>query len=224
MLNEKTINKIIWIITGITSLYILYVSYKGNIIFPSISKPFSIMLLSIDLFLSLMFAGAIISVMYEISTFLVLLVYTISTELLNIFSNFYNKKDTTTNFNNNTNQEYAQKEQKLHQEFEYAKEKMRQEFQEEIDEMERQYQEAFERQQQEYERENQRENNKTYAEILGVAENASKAEIKAAYRRKMQSFHPDKNPNITPEVAQMLKEQAQKINQAYEFLMQTARD
>ena len=40
----------------------------------------------------------------------------------------------------------------------------------------------------------------------------------------MRSFHPDKNPNITPEVAQMLKEQAQKINQAYEFLMQNAKD
>ncbi|MBR7003110.1 MAG: DnaJ domain-containing protein [Neisseriaceae bacterium] len=121
-------------------------------------------------------------------------------------------KDFVKNMTNNNS--YAQQEQ----------EKMRKEFQEKIDEMEQQYQEAFEKQQQEYERENQKQNNKTYAEILGVAENASKAEIKAAYRRKMQSFHPDKNPNITPEVAQMLKEQAQKINEAYEFLMQNAKD
>ena len=49
-----------------------------------------------------------------------------------------------------------------------------------------------------------------YYEILGVPENASPAEIKAAFRKLAKLFHPDKNPNG--------QEQFRKIRKAYEIL------
>jgi DnaJ-class molecular chaperone len=49
--------------------------------------------------------------------------------------------------------------------------------------------------------------------ILGVGENATKDEIKKAYRSLQMKHHPDKNPN-NPEAFKM----TQKINEAYETL------
>ncbi len=54
---------------------------------------------------------------------------------------------------------------------------------------------------------------KDYYQILGVSKQASEKEIKRAYRKLAQQYHPDKNPgNKTAE------EKFKTINEAYEVL------
>lgn len=50
--------------------------------------------------------------------------------------------------------------------------------------------------------------------ILGIGENATKDEIKKAYRTLQMKYHPDKNPHGSQEAISM----TQKINEAYETL------
>lgn len=56
--------------------------------------------------------------------------------------------------------------------------------------------------------------NKNLYEILGVAKNATKEEIKKAYKKLAMQFHPDKNPN-NKEAEEKFKE----ISQAAEILL-----
>jgi molecular chaperone DnaJ len=59
--------------------------------------------------------------------------------------------------------------------------------------------------------------NKNYHEILGVRENASKEEIRNAYRELVKKYHPDKyrdNP-----LADLAEEKLKEINEAYDYLM-----
>ncbi len=53
-----------------------------------------------------------------------------------------------------------------------------------------------------------------YYDILGVGRDASKEEIKKAYRKKAKKYHPDKNPDNTEEAREKFK----KISEAYEVL------
>ncbi len=50
-------------------------------------------------------------------------------------------------------------------------------------------------------------------EVLGVARDASQADVKKAYRRMAMQYHPDRNPD-DPDAAEKFKEAAR----AYEVL------
>ncbi len=55
-------------------------------------------------------------------------------------------------------------------------------------------------------------------EILGVSRNASEEEIKSAYRRQAQRYHPDRVSHLGEEFQQLAKEKFQEIQKAYEIL------
>ena len=57
---------------------------------------------------------------------------------------------------------------------------------------------------------------KNYYEILGVEKNASKEDIKRAYRKLAKKYHPDKNPGD-----KQAEEKFKEINEANEVLSDT---
>ena len=55
--------------------------------------------------------------------------------------------------------------------------------------------------------------------VLGVSRDARKEDIRAAYRREMANYHPDKVAHLGTELQELAKRKAQAINRAYEELM-----
>ena len=53
-------------------------------------------------------------------------------------------------------------------------------------------------------------------EVLGVREDAGFKEIRAAYRKLMQEYHPDRVANLGKELRDLAERKAKKINEAYE--------
>jgi DnaJ-class molecular chaperone len=53
-----------------------------------------------------------------------------------------------------------------------------------------------------------------------VGDDASEAEISAAYRRLAQMYHPDKVAGLAPEFQALADERMKEINAAYEVLKQ----
>jgi uncharacterized membrane protein YkvA (DUF1232 family) len=54
--------------------------------------------------------------------------------------------------------------------------------------------------------------------ILGVSRNASQQEIKSAFRKQAQRYHPDRVSHLGEEFQQLAKEKFQEIQEAYESL------
>ena len=55
-------------------------------------------------------------------------------------------------------------------------------------------------------------------EILDVSRNATPEEIKSAYRKKAQRYHPDRVAHLGDEFQQLAKQKFQEIQKAYEIL------
>jgi len=56
-------------------------------------------------------------------------------------------------------------------------------------------------------------------QILGVSRNASQQEIKSAFRKQAQRYHPDRVSHLGEELQQLAKEKFQEIQKAYEMLL-----
>jgi len=56
-------------------------------------------------------------------------------------------------------------------------------------------------------------------EILGVSRNATKEEIRSAYRRQARRYHPDRVTHLGDEFQRLAKEKFQEIQKAYEILL-----
>ncbi len=54
--------------------------------------------------------------------------------------------------------------------------------------------------------------------ILGIRPHANQKEIKAAYRKAVQTFHPDKVSHLGPEFQELAKKKFIKIQEAYNML------
>jgi DnaJ-domain-containing protein 1 len=55
--------------------------------------------------------------------------------------------------------------------------------------------------------------------VLGIARDASKEEIRAAYYHQMASHHPDKVAHLAEDLQELAKRKTQAINRAYEKLV-----
>jgi hypothetical protein len=55
-----------------------------------------------------------------------------------------------------------------------------------------------------------------WATVLGVPATASKAEISAAYKRRISEYHPDKVMQMGPEIRALAEQRSKEINLAYE--------
>ena len=58
----------------------------------------------------------------------------------------------------------------------------------------------------------------TYYDILGVPRNATAEEIKKAYRKLAQDYHPDKLAGVPPAVKKLAEEKFKDVQEAYEIL------
>ena len=52
-------------------------------------------------------------------------------------------------------------------------------------------------------------------EVLGVSASASSDDIRAAYKKQLSQYHPDKVASLGPELRQLANQKSQEITQAY---------
>ena len=55
-------------------------------------------------------------------------------------------------------------------------------------------------------------------EVLGVERDATQAEIKRAYQKLVQQYHPDKVANLADELQQLAEQRTKELNAAYRAL------
>lgn len=58
-----------------------------------------------------------------------------------------------------------------------------------------------------------------WADILGTHQNASRDEIRKAYRQRMSEYHPDKVAQLGKELREVAERKSKEINAAYDFIM-----
>lgn len=56
---------------------------------------------------------------------------------------------------------------------------------------------------------------RTPSDVLGVPRTASQDEIRAAYRRLIMQYHPDRVSGMGPEIIAMAEKRTREINEAY---------
>ena len=61
-------------------------------------------------------------------------------------------------------------------------------------------------------------------EVLNIPQNATKEEIKKAYRKLAHQYHPDKTAQLGPEIQEVAHRKMQEINAAYELLTEEKND
>jgi DnaJ-domain-containing protein 1 len=52
-------------------------------------------------------------------------------------------------------------------------------------------------------------------EVLGVAPNASREEVRAAYQKLVQQYHPDRVADMGPELRELAEQHTKELNAAY---------
>ncbi|MBI4201918.1 MAG: J domain-containing protein [Chloroflexi bacterium] len=60
-------------------------------------------------------------------------------------------------------------------------------------------------------------------DVLEVAPEATVEDVRSAYRRKVQQYHPDKVADLGPELRQVAERQMKEINAAYDALKRLGR-
>lgn len=58
-----------------------------------------------------------------------------------------------------------------------------------------------------------------WATVLGVPANATREEVRAAYKRKISEYHPDKVARLGPEIRELAEQRSKEINAAYDEAM-----
>jgi len=82
----------------------------------------------------------------------------------------------------------------------------------------REARERMDREREEVEKEREKTKRGDPYDILGVARDATQAEIKKAYRKLISQYHPDKAHQTTPEIQKLAEERLKDINWAFEEL------
>lgn len=72
-----------------------------------------------------------------------------------------------------------------------------------------------------YETPSPSKDHQSYLEVLELRHGASASEIKAAYRRLMQQYHPDRVAHLGKELRELAERKAKEINEAYDALLRT---
>lgn len=65
---------------------------------------------------------------------------------------------------------------------------------------------------------------RTWAEVLGIAPDADRDAINAAYRRRLAQYHPDKVASLAPEIRELAERRAIELDMAYDRALMQLHD
>lgn len=64
---------------------------------------------------------------------------------------------------------------------------------------------------------------RTPYEVLGVEASASEEQVRVAYQRLVQQYHPDRVAHLAPELQELAERRTKQINEAYQALQRGGR-